>query len=121
MCGKAWSDAAKSTVHGGIPLPPLSLADHVAMMDEPAIGVSVLPLSSPGVQLLEGSAAAKLARAVNEEGIEAVRAHPGRFGLFMSLPLPDVSASLKEIQFGFDTLGADGVVLMTNIQGRYPG
>ena len=66
-------------------------------------------------------AAAKLARSVNEEGMEAVRAHPGRFGLFIGLPLPDVAASLKEIQFGFDMLGADGVVVLTNIQGRYPG
>src|SRR5258708_1450543 len=118
---KAVSDAGKSTVDGVIPLPPWSPADHVAMMDKHAVGVSVLSLSSPGVQLLEGSDAAKLARSVNEEGMEAVRAHRDRFGLFISLPLPDVAASLKEIQFGFDTLGADGVVLMTNIGGRYPG
>jgi 6-methylsalicylate decarboxylase len=118
---KALSDAGKSTVDGGIPLPPWSAADHVSMMDKHSIGVSVLSLSSPGVQVLEGSAAAKLARSVNEEGTEAVRACPGRFGLFISLPLPDVAATLKEIQFGFETLGADGVVLMTNIQGRYLG
>ena len=117
---KACSEAGKSTVDGGIPLPPWSLADHVAMMDKHAIGASVLSLSSPSVQLFAGSAAAKLARSVNEEGMEAVRAYPGRFGLFISLPLPDVTAALKEIQFGFDTLGADGVVLMTNIQGHYP-
>src|SRR6266852_8642279 len=100
---KALSDTGKSTVDGGIPLPAWSLADHVAMMDKHAIGVSVLSLSSPGVQLFAGSAAAKLARSVNEEGIEAVRSHRDRFGLFISLPLPDVAASLKEIQFGFET------------------
>jgi len=91
------------------------------MMDRHRIAVSVLSVSSPGVQFLSGGPAAKLARAVNEAGAEIAAGHPGRFGLFISLPLPDVGASLDEIDYGFDVLGADGVVLMTNIQGRCLG
>ncbi len=117
----ALSDAGLATVDGGVPLPPWSLADHVAMMDRHGIDVSVLSLSSPGVQVLEGRPAVKLARAVNDEGAAIGAEHPGRFGLFISLPLPDVQASLEEIDYGFDTLKADGVVLMTNIRGRYLG
>jgi 6-methylsalicylate decarboxylase len=118
---QALKEAGLKTVDGGVTLPSWSLADHVTMMDEHQIGAAILSLSSPGVQVLEGAAAAKLARSVNEEGAEAVRAHPGRFGLFISLPLPDVEASLQEIRFGFEELGADGVVLMTNSKGIYPG
>jgi predicted TIM-barrel fold metal-dependent hydrolase len=117
----ALSDAGLPTVDGGIRLPPWSSTDHVAMMDRNQIAISVLSLSSPGVQFLDGRAAVKLARAVNEEGAATCAEHPGRFGLFISLPLPDVQASLEEIEYGFDTLGADGVVMMTNIRGRYLG
>jgi 6-methylsalicylate decarboxylase len=117
----ALADAGLATVDGGITLPRWTLADHVAMMDRNQITVSMLSLSSPGVQFLNGRPAAKLARDVNEEGAAIGAAHTGRFGLFISLPLPDVRASLRELEYGFDTLKADGVVMMTNIQGRYLG
>ncbi len=50
-----------------------------------------------------------------------MRVNPERFGLFATLPLEDVAASLAEIAFAFDNLGADGIVLMTNAHGIYLG
>src|SRR5258705_9514311 len=96
----ALADAGVETSDGGVPFPPWSLDEHLAMMDRHEIELAVLSLSSPGVHVLDEGAAA-LARAVNRERAEMVRAHPDRFGLFVSLPLPDVEASLEEISFAF--------------------
>jgi 6-methylsalicylate decarboxylase len=38
-----------------------------------------------------------------------------------SLPLPDTDGALAEIGYAFGTLGADGVVLETNVHDVYPG
>jgi predicted TIM-barrel fold metal-dependent hydrolase len=50
-----------------------------------------------------------------------IRDHPGRFGLFASLPMPDIDASLKEITYAFDTLHADGIGLPTSFGDKWPG
>ncbi|MHA6766970.1 amidohydrolase family protein [Sphingobium ummariense] len=64
---------------------------------------------------------ADAARAVNIFGANVVRQYPERFGLLASLPMGDVSAALEEIAFAFDTLDADGVIIMTNYDGHYLG
>lgn len=102
-------------------MPEWTADRHIEMMDANHIATSILSLSSPGVQFLDGSRMARLARTVNDAGAELVAQYPGRFGLFATLPLPDVEASLVEIDYCFDTLKADGVVLMTNSKGHYPG
>ena len=62
-----------------------------------------------------------LARQNNEAGAQAVRDHPGRFGLFAALPLPDQDGSLKDIEYSYDTLKADGIALWTSYLDKWPG
>lgn len=55
-----------------------------------------------------------VARACNDYAAELAAAHRGRFGVFASLPLPDVDAALTELDRVYDDLGADGVALLTS-------
>jgi predicted TIM-barrel fold metal-dependent hydrolase len=50
----------------------------------------------------------------NELGARICLDHPGRFGLFASLPLPDIELAVAEIAYAYDVLGADGIGLSTN-------
>ena len=101
--------------------PEWTPAHSIAAMDRNGIECAVTSISAPGVWFGEAEATRSLTRLCNDYAARLRVDHPGRFGMFASLPLPDVDASLAEIAYVFDTLKADGVGLMTNIGGVYPG
>ena len=90
-------------------------------MDQLDVETAILSISSPGVHLGDAAETAQLARAVNEEAAALRDRHPGRFGFFASVPLPDVNAAVAELQHSIDVLGADGVVVESNTAGIYLG
>lgn len=100
-------------------LPTWSPEAHLAMMDRVNIGTSMLSVSSPGVTF--GVDPVEWARRVNETGAGTVRKYPRRFGLFATLPLPDVDAALAELKYALDTLNADGIAVVTNFNEIYLG
>lgn len=91
------------------------------LMDSLGISGAVLSISTPGLLLGAGTDLAALAREVNDEGADLAARAAGRFGCFASLPLPDVDAATKEAVRALDTLGSDGVILLTNYDGLYLG
>ncbi|MCX5366772.1 amidohydrolase [Streptomyces sp. NBC_00124] len=101
--------------------PSWSVQSHLDLMDRNGIETAMLSMSSPGVHFGDDKTARLLARRVNEYAAELTRDHLGRFGNFVSLPLPDVDGALEEIAFAFDELGADGVALLTHTHGVYLG
>ncbi|WP_106432162.1 amidohydrolase family protein [Streptomyces sp. Tu6071] len=101
--------------------PDWSPESHLDLMRRGDITKSYLSISSPGVHFGDDTAARALARDVNEYGARVRDAHPERFGLFASLPLPDVEGSLAEAAYALDVLGADGVAVESNHHGVYLG
>lgn len=118
---KALDAEGMHTADGGVPIPAWSADAHLAMMAQYDIATSILSISSPGLHFVEPDRRAALARAVNEEGAALRKAHPEKFGFFASLPITQMSAALAELDHAFDVLGADGIVLETNSDGRYLG
>ncbi|WP_432944753.1 amidohydrolase family protein [Kribbella sp. CA-253562] len=106
----------------GMPAWPVwNAARHLRLMDRTGIAKSILSVSSPGVHFGDDFRAQVLARRMNEAAAELGKDHPGRFGFFASLPLPDVAGALVELEHAYDVLGADGIILNSNAGGQYPG
>jgi predicted TIM-barrel fold metal-dependent hydrolase len=116
------AEAAGHQHPDGMPrLPDWDVETALSMMDGLNIRTAMLSVVTPGVHFGDDAAACALARSVNEQGAAAVAAHPGRFGLFAALPLPDVDGAVDEAAYAFDYLAADGVVVLTNQSGLYLG
>ena len=58
---------------------------------------------------------------MNEFAAKAVLDTPSRFGFFALLPIPHMDASLEELAYALDELGAAGITLQANMHGRYLG
>ncbi|MEU6356306.1 amidohydrolase family protein [Streptomyces sp. NPDC047072] len=105
----------------GWPTPAWDGNSALAVMDRRSIATGVLSISSPGTHFGDDTEARAVARTVNEYAAELARDRPDRFGFFASLPLPDVDGALAEATYALDDLHADGVVLLSNVRGRYLG
>ncbi len=97
--------------------PEKSIAD----MDAAGVSTAMLSITTPGVWFGDAAAASALARACNEYGAMLTSDNPRRFGTFSALPLPDVDASLREIEYALDTLKADGIGLFTSYGDKWLG
>jgi predicted TIM-barrel fold metal-dependent hydrolase len=113
--------ATLNAKNASMPIPGLaawkdfSPARAVETLDRVGVQTAMLSITAPGVWFGDAQEARRLAREMNEyAAARMVSDHKGRFGLFAVLPLPDVDGSLREIEYAFDTLKADGVGVLTS-------
>ncbi len=80
----------------------------------------VLTLSLPAIEFLAGpEESPALARMANDGMAEIVARHPDQFPAFVaSLPMNNVPAALAEMDRAIRKLGAKGIQLFTNVNGR---
>ncbi|HUQ74410.1 MAG TPA: amidohydrolase family protein [Burkholderiales bacterium] len=80
----------------------------------------VLTLSLPAIEFLaDENESPALARLANDGMADIVKAHPELFPCFVaSLPLNNVKASLEEMDRAIGELGAKGIQIFTNMNGR---
>lgn len=87
---------------------------RIERMDEAGVRTQILS-PPPAVYLQNEPDAIEAARLANDAQTELVRKYPGRFAAYISLPLPHVDASLKELVRGLDHLGMAGVTMLCSV------
>jgi predicted TIM-barrel fold metal-dependent hydrolase len=116
-----WLDAMNLIGRSNPPLLGWSVQKTIEDMDKGGVETAILSPTAPQVATIGKAAAVRIAREANEYGKKLMADHPGRFGVFATLPLPHIDESLKEIAYAFDTLKVDGVGMLTNYGDKWLG
>jgi len=101
--------------------PRWEIPETLEKMDENGVETAIGSIASPGFYFGDIEFAKKLCRVANEESAETVAGHPKRFGGLVNVPLPDVGAAIKEVEYGLDQLKLDGVLLLSHHGDLYLG
>ena len=129
LAQNAFSNRGRIDVHhhylppfqGDLPW-PWSPEIAVEDMDQNNVATAILSGTTFPEPLNDGTPAARaLAREANEFVAGVAQGHPGRFGYYAAVPLADTDGSLREIEYAFDTLEADGVTMNSSAAGMWPG
>ncbi|MBQ6644873.1 MAG: amidohydrolase [Saccharopolyspora sp.] len=106
---------------GGRGIPEWSADASLELMQRNGIETAILSITTPGVEPWLNDGAREFARELNEFCAGLAAEHPGRFGFWATLTLPDVNGAVHEAAYALDELHADGVVLLANSNGTYLG
>jgi predicted TIM-barrel fold metal-dependent hydrolase len=92
-------------------------------MDKSGIRTAVISLAStPGLWFDAGAEeAGKIVRECHDFAAKMRGDNPGRIGIFAPLSMLNIDATLKEIEYAFDTIKADGINLQSNYGDKWLG
>lgn len=102
----------------GITPPMTDPQARLEAMDRVGIDVEVLSLSTPNVYFTGPEHQPEIARMVNDAYADLMARYPRRFKAFASIPMDSPEDALRELERALGELRMQGVVLMSNVQGR---
>ncbi len=92
-----------------------SVQQILEMLDEGGVAIGLMSQGgAPGGA--DQAAINKAVRDSNESMAKTISDYPARFGMFANLPMPNIDASLREMDYAIGTLKANGVHLLTSYQ-----
>lgn len=97
----------------------LDVDAKIADMDRAGIRTAALSINDPGPECF-GADGPKVARLAHDFIRDAAESYPGRFFGLATLPLHQMEEALKELDRCVDQLGFRGVLLYSNLAGRFP-
>ncbi len=111
------ADERLVAIWANTPLPCWDAALRLADLDR--AGVDLQILSNPPLYNCLDEHTPELCRMVNDALAATCRAAPERFKAFAHLPFNDMDLALKEMARALHVLGCVGVLITSNIAGRY--
>jgi 6-methylsalicylate decarboxylase len=98
-----------------------SVAKAIEDKDRDGVALSMISTTWPGLWFGNADETRRLARDCNDFAARLRSDHPGRFGIFAAVPMPDVDATLAEIAYAFDRLDVDGIGFLTSYGSKWFG
>lgn len=100
------------------PMGSWTAAKAIEEMDKHGIETSIISRTSGETEEPGGR---DFARKSNEFAAKVVSDNPKRFGFFANISYSDTDGALKELEYAYETLHADGVSLLSSIGDKWPG
>ena len=111
----------KGAIKRWLTIPVLyDLDARLKMMEDFPEYQQILTLSNPPIEVIASpEQSPEMARLANDSMAEIRDAHPDKFPAFVaSLPMNNVPAALEEMERAITQLGAKGIQIFTNVNGR---
>jgi len=91
---------------------------RLRLMDRAGVDLQVLSAAPQLPYGTDADLAVAAARYINDEYAALVAAHPDRFRAFAATPMPDIEASIAEMNRALDELGMVGITMNTSVLNR---